>query len=55
MSAIESSELVMAILTPIWDTKRETAGRVKQRLGAIMDWAIAQGQRTDNPVTATNA
>ena len=54
VSAIMSSD-VMDVLTPIWNTKRETAGRVRQRLGAIMDWAIAQGQRTDNPVSSTNA
>ena len=46
---------VMAILTPIWNEKRETAGRVKQRIGAIMDWAVAQNLRTDNPVTAVAA
>ena len=45
----------MAILTPMWNEKRETAGRVKQRIGTIMDWAIVQGLRTDNPVTAVSA
>ena len=54
VSAVTSAD-VMAILTPIWNAKRETAGRVKQRIGAVMDWAIAQGLRTDNPVTAIAA
>ena len=54
VSAVTSGDL-MAILTPIWNEKRETAGRVKQRIGAVMDWAIAQGLRTDNPVTAVAA
>ena len=54
VSAVDSAD-VMAILTPIWNAKRETAGRVKQRIGAIMDWAIAQGLRTDNPVLAVSA
>ena len=54
VSAVTSAD-VMAILTPIWNEKRETAGRVKQRIGAVMDWAIAQGLRTDNPVTAVAA
>ena len=54
VSAVDSAD-VMAILTPIWNEKRETAGRVKQRIGAIMDWAIAQNLRTDNPVTAVAA
>ena len=32
-----------------WNTKRETAKRTRQRIGAIMKWAIAQGYRNDNP------
>lgn len=40
---------VMAVLLPIWNTKRETAKRVRQRIGAVMKWAIAEGFRSDNP------
>ena len=40
---------VMAVLTPIWNEKRETARRVKQRISAICRWAVAQGRRTDDP------
>ena len=40
---------VMAVLLPIWSTKRETARRVRQRIGAVMKWAVAQGLREDNP------
>lgn len=40
---------VLAVLTPIWLTKQETARRVRQRIGAVMKWAIAQGWRQDNP------
>ena len=40
---------VMAALLPIWTEKPETAKRVRQRIGTIMKWAIAQGHRTDNP------
>ncbi|MDE0168549.1 MAG: site-specific integrase [bacterium] len=40
---------VMACLVPIWHTRPETARRVRQRIGAVMRWAIAQGYRTDNP------
>ena len=40
---------VMAILTPIWSTKHVTAKRVRQRIGAVMKWAVAQGHRPDNP------
>ncbi len=39
---------VMAVLLPIWNEKRETARRVRQRIGAIMKWAVAQGYRLDN-------
>ena len=40
---------VMACLVPIWHEKPETASRVKQRIGAVMKWCIAQGFREDNP------
>ena len=40
---------VLAILTPIWHDKPETARRVRQRIGAVMKWAIAMGYRPDNP------
>ena len=40
---------VMAVLLPIWFTKRNTARNVRQRIGAVMKWAVAQGHRPDNP------
>ena len=40
---------VMAVLGPMWNEKRETARRVKQRISAICRWAVAQGYRTDDP------
>ncbi len=40
---------VMKVLLPIWTTKRDTARRVRQRIGSIMNWAVAQGYRSDNP------
>ena len=40
---------VMAVLLPIWTEKAETARRVRQRISAIMKWAVAQGYRGDNP------
>ena len=43
---------VMACLTPIWSDKRETATRVKRRIGAVMEWSVAHGYRTDDPVRA---
>jgi integrase len=42
---------ILRVLAPIWLTKAETARRVRQRIGAVMDWAKAAGHRTgDNPV-----
>ena len=43
---------VLAVLTPIWTKKPETARRVRQRIGTIMKWAVAQGWRQDNPADA---
>jgi integrase len=40
---------ILAILTPIWTEKPETARRVRQRIGTILKWAVAQGWRQDNP------
>ena len=40
---------VLKVLLPIWNTKRETAQRVRQRIGAVMKWAVAEGHRSDNP------
>ena len=43
---------VLAVLTPIWIDKPETARRVRQRIGSVMKWAVAQGWRQDNPADA---
>ena len=43
---------VLAVLQPIWLKKPETARRVRQRIGVIMKWAVAQGWRQDNPADA---
>lgn len=43
---------VLAVLTPFWTTKPETARRVRQRIGTVMKWAIAQGWRQDNPAAS---
>ena len=51
VDAIQTPD-VLAILEPIWHTKRTTAGRVKQRIAAVMDWAVAKGYRQDNPAAA---
>jgi integrase len=42
---------VLKVLAPIWLTKPETARRVRQRIGTVLDWAKAAGFRTgDNPI-----
>lgn len=40
---------VMAVLLPEWQAKHETMRRVRQRIGTVMRWAVAQGYRQDNP------
>lgn len=40
---------VLSALMPIWNEKRETARRVRQRIGTVMKWAISEGHRDDNP------
>ena len=54
VDAITSAD-VLAVLSPIWNTKRETARRVRQRVGAVMKWAMAEGHRESNPVDAIGA
>ena len=42
--------LVLKALEPIWATKPETAGRVRGRIEAVLDWTTARGYRTgENP------
>ena len=44
-----------ALLSPIWLTKSETAGRVKQRCDRVMMWCVAQRYCSANPVSAVAA
>ena len=39
----------MEVLEPIWNSRHETATRVKQRTEMVMDYAVAKGFRADNP------
>ena len=50
-----STEDVIAVLGPIWHDKPTTAKRVRQRIGAVLTWAVAQGLRPDNPADAVKA
>ena len=40
---------ILAVLVPIWHDRHVTARRVRQRIGAVMKWAVAMGLRPDNP------
>ena len=51
LDAMTSSD-VLSALSSIWNTRPETARRVKQRIGTVLKWAIANGWRTDNPADA---
>lgn len=48
IDAVTSAD-VLSALAPIWHSHPETARRVKQRIGTVLKWGIAQGWRTDNP------
>ena len=41
-----------AIFRPIWLSKPVLAARVRQRAEKVMDWAVSQGHRADNPAGA---
>ena len=40
---------VLAALEPVWTVRRETARRIRQRIGAVMKWSMGRGYRNDNP------
>lgn len=45
-----TTDLVVKVLTEIWQTKTETATRLRQRIEAVLDWATVRRFRTgDNP------
>ncbi len=45
-------EQVLRVLKPIWQTKNETATRVRGRVQSVIDYGIALGMRTDsNPAS----
>ena len=48
VSEVTSAD-VLEILTPIWHQQAPTARRVRQRLRAVLEWAVAMEYRTDNP------
>ncbi len=42
---------VLAVVEPLWTKKAATGRKLRERMGVIMEWAIAQGHRTDNPAS----
>ncbi len=48
VSEVTSAD-VLEILTPLWHRKVSTAKRVRQRLRAVLEWAVAMEYRIDNP------
>ena len=51
VNAVSTAD-VLAVLEPIWNTKPETATRVRQRMEVVFDYAIASRWRVDNPAVA---
>ena len=48
VSQITSADM-LEVLAPIWHVKAHTARSVRQRISAVMDWAVAMDYRADNP------
>ncbi|MCY4180838.1 MAG: integrase arm-type DNA-binding domain-containing protein [Litoreibacter sp.] len=49
VASIQTADVV-GVLKPIWNEKPETANRIRQRIEAVLDYAMALGVRTgDNP------
>ena len=50
VNEITTADVMGALLADdFWNQKRVTARVVRQRIGAVMKWAVAQGYREDNP------
>lgn len=44
------TDAVLAVLSPLWETKNETAGRLRGRIETVLNYAAARGWRTgENP------
>ena len=48
ISEVTSAD-VIEILAPIWHDMPPTARKLRQRIRAVMEWAVAMGLRPDNP------
>ena len=54
VDAIQRADVV-DVLRPIWTAKPAAAKQVKRRISAVMDWAINEEYRKDNPVATVAA
>ena len=54
VSEVNSAD-VLAALRRIWHARPSTARRVRQRISAVMDWAVAMEYRADNPCARVGA
>ena len=43
---------VLEVIEPIWNDRRETAQRLRQRISAVLQRSIVQGHRRDDPAAA---
>ena len=48
VSDVNSAD-VLAVLTPLWHVKMQTARTLRERIRAVLEWAIAMEYRVDNP------
>ncbi len=48
VSEVTSADLI-GVLAPIWHEKATTARKLRQRIRAVLDWAVAMELRPDNP------
>ncbi len=48
VSEVTSAD-VIGVLAPIWHGKAATARKLRQRMRAVMEWAVAMNLRSDNP------
>ena len=48
VSDVTSADII-EMLGPVWHARPTTARRLRQRVGAVMDWAVAMEYRPDNP------
>ena len=48
ISEVTSAD-VIGVLAPIWHEKATTARKLRQRIRAVMEWAVAMELRPDNP------